>query len=109
MIPLHSIRHEMAPLLRLAVPIVMGEVGWMSMNFVDIAMVGRVGPTALAAVSLGSAVFFFFAILCEGMLIGSDSMVSQEFGAGRMEECLRTLWAGVQFALPVGLLCALVV
>ncbi len=109
MIRLHSIRREMAPLLRLAVPIVMGEVGWMSMNFVDIAMVGRVGATALAAVSLGSAVFVFFAILCEGMLIGSDSMVSQEFGAGRMEECFRTLWAGLQFGLPLGLLCALVV
>jgi MATE family multidrug resistance protein len=99
----------MGPLLRLAVPIVMGEVGWMFMNFVDIAMVGRVGPTALAAVSLGSALFVFFAMLCEGMLIGSDSMISQEFGAGRVEECFRTLWAGLQFALPVSLLCALAV
>ncbi len=26
-----------------------------------------------------------------------------------MEECFRTLWAGVQFAVPLGLLCALVV
>ncbi len=109
MIGLHSMRREMGPLLRLAVPIAMGEVGWMFMNFVDIAMIGRVGPTALAAVSLGSAVFVFFAILCEGLLIGSDSMVSQEFGAGRVEECFRTLWAGVQFALPVGVLCALIV
>ncbi len=85
MIRLHSIRREMTPLLRLAVPIVMGEVGWMSMNFVDIAMIGRAGPTALAAVSLGSAVFFFLAIMCEGMLTGSDSMISQEFGAGRLK------------------------
>ncbi len=109
MIGLPSIRREMAPLLRLAVPIVLGDVGWMFMNFVDIAMIGRVGPTALAAVSLGSAVFLFFAILCEGILIGSDSMVSQEFGAGRMEECFRTLWAGLQLALPVGLACALII
>ena len=72
----------MTPLLRLAVPIVMGEVGWMSMNFVDIAMIGRVGPTALAAVSLGSAVFFMFRHCVRRMLIGSDSMISQEFGAG---------------------------
>jgi MATE family multidrug resistance protein len=109
MVALKEIRREMPSLLRLAVPIVLGEVGWMSMNFVDIAMIGRVGPTALAAVSLGSAVFLVFAIVCEGLLLGSDSLVSQDFGAGRIEECFRTLWAGVQLALPMGVLCALAV
>ncbi len=99
----------MPSLLRLAVPIVMGEVGWMSMNFVDIAMIGRVGPTALAAVSLGSAVFVIFAIIGEGMMLGTDALVSQDFGAGRVEECFRTLWAGAQLALPLGVLCALLV
>lgn len=104
-----QIRREMTPLLRLAVPIVMGEVGWMSMSFVDIAMIGRVGPTALAAVSLGSAFFMVFALVSEGMLLGTDSLVSQDFGAGRVEECYRTLWAGAQLALPLGLACAVVV
>ncbi len=98
-----QIRREMPPLLRLAVPIVMGEVGWMSMSFVDIAMIGRVGPTALAAVSLGSAVFMVFRHDVRGLLLGSDSLISQDFGAGRMEECFRTLWAGAQLALPLGL------
>jgi MATE family multidrug resistance protein len=109
MIRLEQIRGEMPSLLRLAVPIVMGEVGWMSMNFVDIAMIGRVGPTALAAVSLGSAVFVVFAIVCEGMLLGTDSLVSQDFGAGRVEECFRTLWAGAQLAVPLGVVCAVLV
>jgi MATE family multidrug resistance protein len=109
MIRFGQIRHEMPSLLRLAVPIVLGEVGWMSMQFVDIAMIGRVGPTALAAVSLGSALFVMFAIVCEGLLLGTDSIVSQDFGAGRVEECFRTLWAGAQLALPLGLLCALLV
>ncbi len=109
MIRADQIRREMRPLLRLAVPIVMGEVGWMSMQFVDIAMIGRVGPDALAAVSVGSAVFLVFAIVCEGMLLGTDSIISQDFGAGRVPECFRTLWAGVQLALPLGVLCALMV
>jgi MATE family multidrug resistance protein len=106
---LDQIRREMPSLLRLAVPIVMGEVGWMAMNFVDIAMIGRVGPRALAAVSLGSAVFVVFAMICEGLLLGTDSMVSQDFGAGRESECFRTLWAGAQLALPLGVLGALLV
>ena len=108
-ISLKKLRREMPSLLRLAVPIVLGEVGWMSMNFVDVAMIGRVGPTALAAVSLGSAVFIVFAIVCEGMMMGSDAMVSQDFGAGRIAECYRTLWACAQLALPLGVLCALLV
>jgi len=107
MIRFEQIRREMPALLRLAVPIVMGEVGWMSMNFVDVAMIGRVGPTALAAVSLGSAVFVVFAIIGEGLLLGTDSIISQDFGAGRIDECFRTLWAGAQLALPLGVLCAL--
>jgi MATE family multidrug resistance protein len=109
MIRFDQIRREMPPLLHLAVPIVMGEVGWMSMNFVDLAMIGRVGPTALAAVSLGSAVFIVFAIVCEGLLLGTDSMISQDYGAGRFPECFRTLWAGAQLALPMSLLFALMV
>jgi len=109
MIRLDQIRREMPPLLRLALPIVMGEVGWMSMNFVDIAMIGRVGPTALAAVSLGSALFLVFAITCEGLLLGTDSIVSQDFGARRFEDCFRTLWASAQLGIPLGLVVALVV
>ena len=109
MIALEEIRREMPPLLRLAVPIVLGEVGWMSMNFVDIAMIGRVGPTALAAVSVGSAVFLVFAIVCEGLMLGTDALVSQDFGAGRIAECFRTLWAGVQLALPLGVAGAVMV
>ena len=109
MIRLRQIRREMPPLLRLAIPIVMGEVGWMFMGLVDIAMIGRVGPTALAAVSLGTAVFFFLAVMSESLLTGSDSIISQHFGAGRMEECFRTLWAELQLALPAGMVCAVVV
>jgi MATE family multidrug resistance protein len=109
MTALRSIRREMPTLLRLAVPIVLGEVGWMSMNFVDLAMIGRVGPTALAAVSVGTAIFLVFAIVCEGTMLGSDALISQHFGAGRTAECLRTLWAGTQLAVPLGFAAALLV
>jgi len=107
--PFGQIRCELPALLRLAVPIVMGEAGWMTMNFVDLAMIGRVGATALAAVSVGSALFIVVAIACEGLMLGSDALVSQDFGAGRLDECRRTLWAAVQLALPLGVFGALLV
>jgi MATE family multidrug resistance protein len=106
MIRLDQVRREMPALLRLAIPIALGEVGWMAMNFVDVAMIGRAGAAPLAAVSLGSALFIIFAIICEGVLMGSDSLISQEHGAGRPEECFRYLWAGVQLALPISVVGA---
>ena len=106
---LRQIRGEMPALLRLAVPIVLGELGWMTMNFVDLAMIGRVGATALAAVSVGTALFIVFAIACEGIMLGGDALFSQAFGAGRIDECYQILWAAAQLAMPLGLLGAALV
>ena len=50
-----TFRAELAPTLRLALPLVLAEVGWMSMAIVDTMMVGRLpnSAVAIAAVSLG--------------------------------------------------------
>lgn len=98
-----QIRAEVRPLLRLAIPLVLAELGWSLMNFVDLAMVGRLGANAIAAVSVGSAVFIMMALIGEGTLLGLDALVSQQYGAGRLEECHRSLVAAFQFSLPVGL------
>ena len=39
----------------LAVPVVMAELGWMTMGLVDTLMVGRLGPEAIGAVGIGSS------------------------------------------------------
>jgi MATE family multidrug resistance protein len=98
-----KIRLEYPQLLRLAIPLIGAELGWMLMNFVDLAMVGRVGSTALAAVSVGSAVFIMFAIIAEGLMMGLDALASQAYGAGRLDDCHRSLWAALQLAAPLAL------
>ncbi|MCU1316485.1 MAG: putative efflux protein family, partial [Candidatus Acidoferrum typicum] len=59
MIGLQTLRAEVRPTLRLAVPLVLAELGWMSMAIVDTMMVGRLpdSATAMGAVSLGSNIF----------------------------------------------------
>ena len=37
-------------MFRLAVPVVLAELGWMTMGMVDTLMVGRLGPEAIGAV-----------------------------------------------------------
>jgi MATE family multidrug resistance protein len=85
---------------RLAVPVVLAELGWMTMGLVDVMMVGRVGAEAIGAVSVGVNVFFAVAIFGIGMLLGLDFLVARAFGAGRLDEAHRALHHGLVLALP---------
>jgi len=90
---------ELRPLVRLAGPVVLAEIGWMSMGIVDTLMVGRLGPAAISATGLSSAVFTAIAIFAMGLMLGLDALVSRAFGAGRIGECVRWLHQGVALAL----------
>src|SRR5215470_16757872 len=94
---------EIRPTLRLALPLVCAELGWMSMNIVDTMMVGRLSnsATAMGAVSLGSALFMVLALFGEGLLLGLDTLVSQSFGAGQREDCHRSLVNGVYLSIAL--------
>ena len=70
------------------------------MNFVDLAMIGRVGPSAMAAIALGNALFIAFGIIASGSLLSLDALVSQAFGAGRIDDCHRYLWASLAYCVP---------
>ena len=92
---------ELRPLLRLAGPVILAELGWMSMGLVDTLMVGRLGPAAIAATGMGSGVFTAIVIFGMGLMLGLDTLVSHSAGAGRLDECLRWLHHGVVLALLV--------
>jgi len=44
----HYIAEEVRPMLRLAIPLVLAELGWMTMAIVDTMMVGRQANSAEA-------------------------------------------------------------
>ncbi|PYU07995.1 MAG: MATE family efflux transporter [Acidobacteria bacterium] len=93
MIRSRTLRVELRPTIQLAMPLVLAEIGWMSMAIVDTMMVGRLPDSAVAigAVSLGSILFHTLSFFGGGLLIGLDTLVSQAFGAGRREDCHRSL------------------
>ena len=90
-------------MLALAAPLVIAEVGWVSMGTVDTLMVGRLGAESIAAAGLASMIFFTVAVFAMGLLLGLDPLVAQAFGAGRVDECHRWLVAGVWTAIGVSL------
>jgi MATE family multidrug resistance protein len=94
----HELRRELRVLLALAGPVVLAEIGWMSMGIVDTLMVSPLGPQAIGAVGLGSGLFLAIGIASMGVLFGLDTLVSQAFGARRLDECHRWLFHGVALA-----------
>ena len=85
----------------LAMPVVMAELGWMTMGLVDTLMVGGIGPEAIGAVGIGSSLFMGVCIFAMGLFLGLDTRVAQAFGAGRVDECHR--WLAYRVVLSVGL------
>src|SRR5437667_3625007 len=103
MIGLQTLRAEFRPTLRLAIPLVLAELGWMSMAIVDTMMVGRLpnSATAMGAVSLGGILVHVLAFFGGGLLLGLDTIVSQAFGAGQREDCHRSLINGIYLTIAL--------
>ncbi len=100
---LRAVRRELPPTLQLALPLVLAELGWMFMAIVDTIMVGRLpnSAVAIAAVSLGGILVHVLAFFGGGLLIGLDTLVSQAFGAGQVEDCHRSLLHGIYISFAL--------
>jgi MATE family multidrug resistance protein len=98
-----SFRREVRPMLALATPLVFAELGWMAMGIIDTVMVGRLPNAAvpIGAVSLGTALFYTFTVFGGALLLGLDTLVSQAYGARRVEDCHRSLWNALYLSAPI--------
>ena len=98
---MNFLREELRPMLRLAGPIVLAELGWMGMPIVDTMMVGRLpySADAIGAVSLGSILFYAIGIFGTGLMLGLDTLVSHSFGAGDVTDCHHSLINSIYLSL----------
>lgn len=96
-------------ILRLGVPIAIGQLGVIIMGFADTMMVGRFSTDALAAASFVNSVFNLITFLLMGYSYGLTPLISSLFGQGRKAESggvlKQAVTANLLFALLlVGLL-----
>jgi putative MATE family efflux protein len=89
--------------LDLSLPIVGGMASQNVLNLVDIAMVGALGPAALAAVGLGSFANFMAMALVMGLSSGVQAMAARRKGEGRESEMAVALNGGLVLAILIGL------
>lgn len=100
--------NEVRLMLRLAGPVVLAEMGWFAMSIVDTIMVGPLGPAAIGAVGTGGILFMTLMVIGLGTLLALDTFVAQSYGAGRVDECHRWLFAGLQLALVLSVVLMIV-
>jgi len=94
-----AFRRELGPMVKVAAPLAVAELGWMAMGFVDTIMAGRINAASLGAGGLGHMLYFPIVVSALGLLFGMDTLVSQAFGARDDEDCRRTLIAGLWLSL----------
>lgn len=97
--------------LRLALPVVLSQVGQILVQFADNAMVGRFGgddPLPLAAVSFGGSVFFILFITGMGLTLGLTPLVGERFAQGDRRGAADYLKNGMILYTALGLLIAAV-
>ena len=90
-------------ILTLSLPIVGGMVSQNILNLVDTAMVGRVGPEALAAVGIASFANFMAIAIILGLGTGVQAIASRRLGEGRENETAIPLNGGLFLALMMGI------
>ncbi len=85
--------------LRLAVPIIAGQLGIIIMNMLDLLMVGDLGKTAVAAVTHANNLFFLVYFLGMGLLFAISAKVAIHVGEGNSAKGYLTLRAGMIISL----------
>ncbi|TNF45439.1 MAG: MATE family efflux transporter, partial [Bacteroidetes bacterium] len=103
--------------LHLALPVVISQIGQVSVSLIDNMMVGHVGTTELAASAFANNVFMVGMFFGMGITFGLTPLTGNSFGNGKMNEVviwlkngifthlfagfgLNLIMAGIYFLLP---------
>jgi len=79
----HSYKEDFRANTKLAVPIVLGQLGQIATNIADNVMVAKLGSAHLAAVSLSVAIFIIFMIVGIGISFSLPPLVAEAHSANQ--------------------------
>ncbi len=106
---LKSYTKEFKTNFKLAWPVMVGYLGHMLVSLADNIMVGKLGPKALAAVSLGNSTVFFVMSFGFGFSSAITPLVSEALGAKNKNRIHRVLFNGVFVNTVLGMLMVLII
>lgn len=87
----HKIKENIRDLLKLAVPVSIGQLGHIMLGVVDSFMVGEIGTDSLAAAGLANGLFFLIMVIGIGISHALTTLVAIAVGEGKVEKCREIL------------------
>ncbi|MBI5265381.1 MAG: MATE family efflux transporter [Bradyrhizobium sp.] len=101
----NHLAEELAETLKLAVPMMLTQLGQIAMMTTDLALIGRLGEGAVAAAALAHTVYFVCFTVGLGLAAAVAPLAAQAYGAGdpgRLRRVLRVgLWVVLFISLPM--------
>ena len=98
-------RAEVSETIKLALPLALTQLGQIAMMTSDLALIGRLGDTAVAAAALAHTVLFTMFVVGMGIVSAVAPLAAQAFGARQprmVRRALRVgLWASVIVGIPL--------
>ncbi len=102
---LSSLRLEARANLRLALPLIAAQLSFVSMGTVDTIFAGQLGAAELAAVAVGSNVWFLVFVMFMGVAMAVSPIVAQRVGAAQHPQQIGAFLRGAMgVSLVLGLL-----
>lgn len=95
---------ELKEMLRLALPLVTGQLSAIGMNVIDAMLAGHLDAHTLGAVAVGTSVWSLAIVAAIGVMLALPPSVAQLNGAGRHEEIGPLFRQALWLALSLGVL-----
>ncbi len=102
----HKYTSKIGELLRLALPVMLAQLGYIAVQVADSAMVGAYGgedAVPLAAVAFGTSISWLFFFLCIGLTVGITPVIGELFVQERKQEMAHYLQTSLSLYPILGL------
>ena len=96
--------------LKLALPVILSQVGQITVQLADTAMVGNYGgddPTPLAAVAYATSIFFIVFVTVMGLTFGLTPLVGEHYAKGNKAHASELLRSGFVLYGIIGVITTL--
>ena len=97
--PVARARTELRAITVIALPVITAQLLQMGMGVADTVMAGRINALALAAVAMGSSMWFFSVLVGLGLMLALTPIISHHVGANNHPLIREELRQGVWLAL----------
>lgn len=102
-----SFKQQIMMIVQLSIPAILAQISSVVMEYIDAAMVGRMGANASASIGLVASTTWLLGSVCHAAGIGFTVQIAQLIGAGKEKEARNLVKQGllVTLAISMGIAC----